>query len=253
MAIAFVKEVGTVEVSDSLDSITLTIPAAGVAAGNLLSITVISELDTQTVLSVADTPGNTYTVGVTQQVAAGDTFRITEIFAIATTALVQFDTISVTLSTATFSAKKLKVLEFSGTDSVPNDGATSAKDDAFPRTVVFTNLDSGSITPTDAAGIAVGHVGIEFGLIDEVLSASANSAPPGWVGTMRGTFLIGGLTGLHSQSATWTSTGATSSGPFANISDHYFGSTIRAFKAAGGPPPPPGFTTRTGGVQVAGP
>lgn len=240
MAIAFTKEVATFDAAESVATITVTVPAAGVAQGNLLSLAVITETDTTTVSGVTDTQGNAYTVGETQQITAGDTFRVTEVYGVATTALVSGNTIVATISSAGFDQKKMKVLEFSGTSATPNDGSTSAKDDVFPRALAFANLDSGPITPTDVAGIAVGHCGYEqAGVVDNSSAGGGTSVPPGGVYTMRGSALTGGLSNLVSSSVVWTGLGATSIGPADGLIDHYFGTTIRAFKVStgGGPPP----------------
>jgi hypothetical protein len=109
--IAFVKNVGSAACGSTTNVI--TVPAAGVAAGNTLivRVTVRDATPGAGAVSVSDTRGNTYTVD--QDVTNGNV-RLVILSANVATALTSGNTITVTYPPVNPSASGIVVTEFSG-------------------------------------------------------------------------------------------------------------------------------------------
>lgn len=140
MAVAFVKNVGSGTFSMSTSSV-ITVPAAGVAAGNLLVVRVRENI--QGTVTVEDTGGNTYTERRVQSWLS----RRTHVFESAVaTALVSGNTITATFAKAD---GETAVDEWSGVgtfDTTTGASGTSA------------TPSSGAITPA-GVGLIVGTLG----------------------------------------------------------------------------------------------
>lgn len=124
-------------------SFSVTVPAAGVAAGDTLILSCASADSTFNVSSISDTGGNTYTVrSGTRTVIGGNTILIAD--AHISTALNSGDTITLTLAGAT--GGSALVSEFSGI------AAASYFDVSHGATIAFdTAFDSGATATTAQA------------------------------------------------------------------------------------------------------
>ncbi len=149
MAIAFVKEVGSVD-GNANTTLVYTIPTAGVAAGNTLLIGVVYEGDSTTFLSsVVDSKSNSYTIDRQRDTGSGGTLSIAVVRGYMTTALVNGDT--VTLNTPGFSNLGGAFCEFSGL------GSSSVFDtDNGQYTGYGTSHTSGNITTAEANELLFG-------------------------------------------------------------------------------------------------
>src|SRR3989344_6023634 len=111
---AFVKEVTSNLVVDGSASIYLTIPASGVAQGNTLIINVYKNHSTDTLVSVTDTRGNTYTIDANNPWGVGSSMSHAVASGYIATALQAGDTIAVNFGLATYSRRAAFAVEFSG-------------------------------------------------------------------------------------------------------------------------------------------
>lgn len=147
MAIAFVKSVASVAVTDSTNPQVLTVPAGGVAAGNLMVLTAGLAAGA-TISAVTDTGGNTWTLNTIAQNDRNATNRFLLCYAVATTALASGNTISITSSNTGFANRAYMVSEYSGIASATPLDKTVAAQDVFagPNT-----MDTGNTATTAQA------------------------------------------------------------------------------------------------------
>ena len=94
----FVKEIGRNDSSVSSTTIAVTVPAGGVPVGDFVLLACCNGIGSDTVTSVTDSRGNTYQIDI--QFSGGSGHRVALVSCKVTTALLQNDTITVTLSAA---------------------------------------------------------------------------------------------------------------------------------------------------------
>ena len=147
MALAFVKEVASVAATNSTNPQVLTVPAGGVAAGNLMVLTAGLAAGS-TISSVTDSGGNSWTVNTIAQDDRIPTNRFLLCYAVATTGLTSGNTISITSSNTGFANRVYMVSEYSGTASASVLDKTVAAQDVFsgPNT-----MDTGNTATTTQA------------------------------------------------------------------------------------------------------
>jgi len=159
--IAFVKNVGTA--SCGTTSNVITVPAAGVAAGNTLivRVTVRAGSPGTGVVSVSDSKGNSYSV---DKDVTSSNIRVVILSANVATALVSGDMITASYPAVNPSATSLVVSEFSGisaTNRVDVTGAGTGSSTAPSASVTTTNANDliystvGTVNPptyTEASG-----------------------------------------------------------------------------------------------------
>lgn len=158
MAIVFVKRVGEFASGVNGTTLTVTVPAGGVAKGHRLLIGICtSNADTDGAFTASDTKGNTYVVDQDPLTAVGR--RTVAMSALVTTALVSGDVITVT-QPATDTQRGCDVLEFSGlgpkdvgtadsgNNGTPSSGATATR--SKPNSLIFGVCGWNSSAGTDA-------------------------------------------------------------------------------------------------------
>jgi hypothetical protein len=171
-AIAFVKNIGTNQIKGTGTSISVTVPAAGVKAGNSIIVTFAMDSYTGSV-SVSDSKGNTYTldadVGAT---GAADKVRTLIFSAHNVAALESGDTITVTHpSPIDWARRAVSANEFSGL------WMTSALDKTSTGEGTSTMPSSGSTTTTSQADeLLIGAIGVEGPLGDSFTVGSGYTA-----------------------------------------------------------------------------
>ncbi len=178
-AISFIKTINATSSTTTGTSLTITVPALGVAAGNRAIVTIALNPSTGTV-ACGDTGGNSYAVD--SNVANGSAttgVRTVILSAQVTTALVSGNTITCTHPSVT--ARALSAHEFSGL-------ATSATvDKVATATGNNTAPSSGATTTTvQASELLVGGIGVE-GPTTETFTAGASYTIIGRAGTSGGT------------------------------------------------------------------
>lgn len=145
-SIAFVKVVGTSTCGGSSSAV--TVPAAGVAAGNTLILSVVVRGNTTGAASATDTKGNTYTLDATSvRSGQGQTYVLSARVA---TALVSGDTI--TVSHPNSNAEGAVVSEFSGIAAV-------SRVDVTATTNGNSNSPSATVATSGGPRLIVGAVG----------------------------------------------------------------------------------------------
>ncbi|HXH26290.1 MAG TPA: Ig-like domain-containing protein, partial [Candidatus Acidoferrum sp.] len=149
--ISLVKEVGSINYANAaaISSATITVPAAGVAQGNTIVMTVgNSGNDGVTVKSVTDSRGNTYTVDANKsQISFFENTAVASGYM--ATALQPGDKVIVTLTgTATIFAGLAS--EWSGIAS------TGRVDKAATNIATSSSLSSGSVATTQASDVLIG-------------------------------------------------------------------------------------------------
>jgi hypothetical protein len=154
---AYVKNVGSA--SCGTTSLAVTVPAAGVAAGNTLILRLALRGTTAGTIAATDTKGNAYSVD--QDLLNGDQ-RVAILRARATTALVSGNTINVTFPTATGSGAV--VGEFTRLDANPVDASVKASGTGKAPTA--------SVTTTAASDMLVGSVSVS--------GSMSGTQPSGW-------------------------------------------------------------------------
>lgn len=169
--IGFVKNIGTNQSKTAGTSISVTVPAAGVKAGNSIIVTFAMD-STSGSVSVSDTAGNTYNLDADTGVYV--TYVRTLIFsAHNVTALVSGNTITVTHPSV--NAKAVSANEFSGlakTSALALDKTSTATGDS-------TTPSSGSTaTTTQADELLIGAIGVEGPLGDTFTAGSGYTALP---------------------------------------------------------------------------
>lgn len=165
MAVAFVKNVGSGTGTGT--TTVVTVPAAGVAIGNMLVVRGYQASSSAVVSSVVDTQGNTYSEWVAKS-GTGDWIAAWK--CAVTTALVSGNTITITWSVKGDSS--LVVEEFSGVANT-EDGETIATG--------TSTTPSATLTTTNAANLLVGHVGINNGSPDGFTEDADSDGGSTWV------------------------------------------------------------------------
>jgi hypothetical protein len=149
--ISFVKNIGTNTIKSSGTSISVTVPAAGVAAGNSIIVTFAMDPAAGAV-TCTDTAGNSYTTDA--DVTNGTSVRSVICAAHNVSALVSGNTITVTHPTAT--ARAMSANEFSGL------AATATLDKTSTGTGQSTApTTSATATTTQADELLIGAIGVE--------------------------------------------------------------------------------------------
>jgi hypothetical protein len=165
MAASLVKNVGSTASSNSL-TVVVTVPAAGVAAGNILMVRLGRSAAGDAAPTVTDTQGNTYTNAVSNTgTVSGYTFRC-----LVGTSLVSGNTITATYSGM---ANRISVVdEFSGVDNAEEDdnngGGTS------------TTPSSGAISQSSAVCLVFGHVAVAGGTADTYTQDADSAGGDTW-------------------------------------------------------------------------
>ncbi|MBM2825963.1 MAG: hypothetical protein HW403_27 [Dehalococcoidia bacterium] len=177
VAVGFVKTIGTNTNKTTTTSIAVTVPAAGVAAGNSVIVTFAMDDQTGTV-SCADTQLNPYAVDVDIGGGAG-TGNVRTVICSAhnVTALVSTNTITVTHPSS--AAEAVSAQEFSGLVK------KSALDKTASASGTSTTPSSGNtLTTTMANELLVGAIGAE-GPVEDTFTAGASytAGPPTEAGT----------------------------------------------------------------------
>lgn len=162
MAIAYVSQIGIISNNTSTTH-SFTVPAGGVAQGNFVSIQCCTASETITISSVTDTQGNSYAVDVSYA-SPGDVLSVYLVSGQITTALVNGNTITVTLSATNAFAGVAE--EFSGMATSSALDKTSTNSPGFG-----TAWSSGSTAATAQAD--------ELCIGAYVISSDVRSTPEG--------------------------------------------------------------------------
>jgi len=170
--IAFVKNIGTNSSATAGTTIAVTAPAAGVATGDSIILT-LAMADASGGVSATDAKGNTYSVAA--DVTNASNVRTVILAAHNVTALVSGDTITVTHPSA--SLRALSANEFSGVSP------TSALDQTHTATGSSTTPSSGATAATtEAAELLLGAMGVA-GTTSDTFTAGASYTALAQVGT----------------------------------------------------------------------
>lgn len=176
MAIAFVQHVGDSATKASGATVAITVPAAGVTAGNSVIVYVASV--TAQGISVSDTAGNTYSVDA--DVSNGTAVRTFIAAAHNVAALASGDTITVTWAAAV-SVKAVSVDEFSGL------ATASALDQTTTATGSSTTPSSGAVNTTQADELLIGAIGVNGPLLLDTFTPGTGWSPGTDAGSNGGT------------------------------------------------------------------
>src|SRR5882724_8940425 len=170
--IAFVKNIGTNSSATTGTTIAVTAPAAGVATGDSIILT-LAMADASGGVSAIDAKGNTYSVAA--DVTNASNVRTVILAAHNVTALVSVDTITVTHPSA--SLRALSANEFSGLSP------TSALDQTHTATGSSTAPSSGATAATtEAAELLLGAMGVA-GTTSDTFTAGASYTALAQAGT----------------------------------------------------------------------
>ncbi|TMA70566.1 MAG: hypothetical protein E6J69_02285, partial [Deltaproteobacteria bacterium] len=216
-----VKNVGTAANETSGTTISVTVPAAGVALGNTVIVTFAMDPASGTV-SVADTQGNTYTKNADVTNGSGTSGVRTVVFSSTiTTALVSGSMITVTHPTVT--AKAVSANEFSGLVANP------VADQSGTATGSATSL---SATTSGATAQAEELVMGGFGREGKAGEFSANGA--GFTALTQASSGNAGASATHitidSQFKVVTATGIQTANETANLSENW-AATVVTYKS----------------------
>jgi hypothetical protein len=228
---SFVKVVGTVSSAASGLTSDITVPAAGVAQGNLL---VIGMTHAAGITSVSDSRGNDYTMALSQ---TNTHLEVTNeiAYAVITTALQSDDTITITWDDSGFAIKLAQVNEYTGIASSGFlDDTSTGQDDSFPKS---GTLSSGNVTTTAENDLLVAF---HMGEADVAFTETTNF-------DQRGTTLSD-VTTLYSEDRIVSSTGDYASSPTVTP-DSYWDSFLIAFKASTPVSNQPHVKIRGGGTE----
>lgn len=177
-SIGYVKNVGTNNSKVANTSLSVTVPAGGVARGHLLVVSFAIDGVSGTV-SASDSKGNSYTVAANAQYASPGTgnVRTVILYSLINTALASGDTVTVTYPSRT--AKAMTVDEYSGANTL---------DVVRTATGATTTPSTGNVTTTNDNELLVAAFGVE-GDITETFTAGGgfNASPPPESGTTGGT------------------------------------------------------------------
>src|SRR5438046_2572563 len=189
--IAFVKNIGTNASATTGTTIAVTVPAAGVATGNSVTLT-LAMADASGGVAATDSKGNTYSLAA--DITNASNVRTVILAAHNVTALVSGDTITVTHPSA--SVRALSANEFSGLSP------TSALDQTHTATGSSTTPSSGATAATtEAAELLLGAMGVA-GPISDTFTAGTNYTAPA---------LTRAGTGIGFRGAASASSGSSSS------------------------------------------
>jgi hypothetical protein len=158
-AIGFVQNIGSNQSKTAGASITITVPAGGVAAGNSILITFAMD-DTDGAVSATDSNGNVYAVDAdANRVGVNDRVRTVILSAHNVAALAGGDTITISHPSAT--ARAASAAEFSGL------APTGALDQTSTNVGWSTAPSSGATSATTQADeLLIGAIGVEGPLGD---------------------------------------------------------------------------------------
>ena len=155
-AISYVKNIGTANSKSSGTSLSITVPAGGVSAGNSIIVAFAMDDGSGTV-SCSDTAGNTYTVDI--DVTNSGNVRTVILSSHNVSALISGNSITVTHPSVT--ARAVSVSEFSGL------APTSALDKIQSNTGSSASPSSGATSTTTVKNeLLIGAIGVE-GPLDE--------------------------------------------------------------------------------------
>lgn len=148
MALAFVKEVASVAATNSTNPQVLTVPAAGVAAGNLLVI-VGGFAAGGTITGITDTGGHTWTLNTVAQDDRNAANRVVLAYVVCTSGLVSGNTVSITSSITGFANRLYMLAEFSGNASASALDKTTSAPDSFPTANLMDSTATATTAQTD--------------------------------------------------------------------------------------------------------
>src|SRR5438132_986143 len=189
--IAFVKNIGTNSSATTDTTIAVTVPAAGVATGDSVILT-LAMADASGGVTATDSKGNTYSLAA--DITNASNVRTVILAAHNVTALVSGDTITVTHPSA--SVRALSANEFSGLSP------TSALEQTHTATGSSTAPSSGATAATtEAAELLLGAIGVA-GPISDTFTAGTNYTAPA---------LTRAGTGIGFRGAASASSGSSSS------------------------------------------
>src|SRR5438093_3537610 len=189
--IAFVKNIGTNASATTGTTIAVTVPAAGVATGDSVILT-LAMADASGGVTATDSKGNTYSLAA--DITYASNVRTVILAAHNVTALVSGDTITVTHPSA--SVRALSANEFSGLSP------TSALDQTHTATGSSTAPSSGATAAatSEAAELLLGAMGVG-GTISDTFTPG-----PSYTALTRA-----GITGIGFRGAASASSGSSSS------------------------------------------
>lgn len=154
-----------------------TLASGGAAAGNLVVIGLYNTNSSGDVTGVTDSKGNTYTLSATPlaQTIQGDVKTVMA-YSILDTALVNGDTITVTLSASEYMVVNIVAVSYSGLGATPVDQQGAVKDDTFPQTQPVGS----SLTTTEADELLVSWiVSANIGTATATANWTARASSPG--------------------------------------------------------------------------
>src|SRR5213595_1125941 len=231
--IAFVKNIGTNSSATTDTTITVTVPAAGVATGHSVILT-LAMADASGGVTATDSKGNTYSLAA--DITNASNVRTVILAAHNVTALVSGDTITVTHPSA--SVRALSANEFSGLSP------TSALDQTHTATGSSTAPSSGTTAAatSEAAELLLGAMGVA-GPISDTFTLGASY-----------TALTRAGTGIGFRGAASASSGSSSSAtslaisrPAATVANDVMVASITSHT---GSSPPPTITAPAGWTLI---
>jgi hypothetical protein len=196
MSIARVQTIATIDSAFNTTH-TFTVPSSGVTAGNFIIVRVVIPSDTITIVSGADSGGNTYSVDV-QANAGGQVTSTATLSAQATTGLTNGQTISVTLSSGTQLAGEAS--EWSG---IVTSGALDKTQSKGPQGFGTAWTSNATATTSQASELLVGAYGTGSGLTNT--AGSSFTAESSLTGAFRGLmteYRIVSATGAYAATGT---------------------------------------------------
>ena len=215
--IAFVKNIGTNSSATAGTTIAVAAPAAGVATGDSIILT-LAMADASGGVSATDAKGNTYSVAA--DVTNASNVRTVILAAHNVTALVSGDTITVTHPSA--SLRALSANEFSGVSP------TSALDQTHTATGSSTTPSSGATAATtEAAELLLGAMGVA-GTTSDTFTAGASYTALAQAGTP-----TIGFRGATSASSSGSVTSLSLSRPSATVANDVMLASVTARASSG--------------------
>lgn len=156
--ITFVKNIGTNSDVALGSTLSILVPAGGVAAGNSIIVT-FAIVSVATTVTVADTSGNVYTINADAASSLGGTARRTIIFSANNVApLLAGGMITVTFVPAVSLARAVSAAEFSGLATISPLDKTMINSNAVPDTSPTSNLTAPTVQPNELLIGAIGAV-----------------------------------------------------------------------------------------------
>src|SRR5947199_1936204 len=217
--IAFVKNIGTNASATTGTTIAVTVPAAGVATGDSVILT-LAMADASGGVTATDSKGNTYSLAA--DITNASNVRTVILAAHNVTALVSGDTITVTHPSA--SVRALSANEFSGVSP------TSALDQTQTATGSSTAPSSGATAATtEAAELLLGAMGVG-GTISDTFTAGASYTALAQAGTP-----TIGFRGATSASSSGSVTSLSLSRPSATVANDVMLASVTARASSGTP------------------